>query len=272
VEATRIGALDFLEKPIGMQKLLAAVKKALERSARHAGGGLSLGAFARPGPLRDLKRRLDPGAGQEPAAAAAFRARRHCRTGGAHGTGRRQAMDRSGPRFQPLEYRSAAARGGRRAVVRRTGAADAAASRRTCCSPPNGSDRYSLRLVAATTHSSAELVAQGWEEAGLVRLFENRLGVPGLAELKDEVPDIAAHLPDATDGKRRDPAAAVFQALPSMPCASHAWDGGYAELKGAVKSLGADQPERGDRRRGCAAAAGAGRRTRRGAGSSGAGK
>jgi two-component system nitrogen regulation response regulator NtrX len=59
VEATRIGALDFLEKPIGMQKLLAAVKKAIERGARHAGGGLSLGAFARPGPLRDLKRRLD---------------------------------------------------------------------------------------------------------------------------------------------------------------------------------------------------------------------
>ena len=59
VEATRIGALDFLEKPIGMQKLLAAVKKALERGARHGSGGLSLGAFARPGPLRDLKRRLD---------------------------------------------------------------------------------------------------------------------------------------------------------------------------------------------------------------------
>ena len=53
VEATRIGALDFLEKPIGMQKLLAAVKKALERGARHGSGGLSLGAFARPGPLRD---------------------------------------------------------------------------------------------------------------------------------------------------------------------------------------------------------------------------
>ena len=35
------------------------MKKALERSARHAGGGLSLGAFARPGPLRDLKRRRD---------------------------------------------------------------------------------------------------------------------------------------------------------------------------------------------------------------------
>jgi two-component system nitrogen regulation response regulator NtrX len=27
-------------------------------------------------------------------------------------------------------------------------------------------DRYSLRLVAATTHSSAELLALGWDEAG----------------------------------------------------------------------------------------------------------
>ncbi|WP_035058822.1 sigma-54-dependent transcriptional regulator [Andreprevotia chitinilytica] len=31
VEATRIGALDFLEKPIGLQKLLAAVKRALSQ-------------------------------------------------------------------------------------------------------------------------------------------------------------------------------------------------------------------------------------------------
>ncbi|HEU6456136.1 MAG TPA: response regulator, partial [Roseateles sp.] len=32
VEATKIGALDFLEKPIGMQKLLAGVKRGLERT------------------------------------------------------------------------------------------------------------------------------------------------------------------------------------------------------------------------------------------------
>ena len=29
VEATRIGAMDFLEKPIALQKLLATVKRAL---------------------------------------------------------------------------------------------------------------------------------------------------------------------------------------------------------------------------------------------------
>jgi DNA-binding NtrC family response regulator len=47
VEATRIGALDFLEKPIGMQKLLAAVKKALERGARSASRWAPLRARAR---------------------------------------------------------------------------------------------------------------------------------------------------------------------------------------------------------------------------------
>src|SRR5512141_2384113 len=44
VEATKIGALDFLEKPIGMQKLLAAVKNGLEHGRRPV-AGLSLAAF-----------------------------------------------------------------------------------------------------------------------------------------------------------------------------------------------------------------------------------
>src|SRR5574343_222683 len=44
VEATRIGALDFLEKPIGMQKLIAAVKRGLEQGRKPVPGGLSLAA------------------------------------------------------------------------------------------------------------------------------------------------------------------------------------------------------------------------------------
>jgi DNA-binding NtrC family response regulator len=97
-------------------------------------------------------------------------------------------------------------------------------------------DRYSLRLVAATTHTSAELVALGWEEAGLTRLFETGLGVPSLTELKDEVPDIAAHLltqlMESDEIPLRRFSSAALNAL-----RQHAWSGGYAELKGAVKSL-----------------------------------
>src|SRR4026208_2384767 len=41
VEATRIGALDFLEKPIAMQRLLATVKRALRNHEAVAPRGVS---------------------------------------------------------------------------------------------------------------------------------------------------------------------------------------------------------------------------------------
>ena len=60
VEATRIGAMEFLEKPIALQKLLAAVKRGLARiKPAHAPSPLGLGAFSRSAPLRDLKKRLE---------------------------------------------------------------------------------------------------------------------------------------------------------------------------------------------------------------------
>ena len=53
VEATRIGALDFLEKPITMQKLLRAVETGLQRGsgAVQAGGGAVSAGVAAPAPV-----------------------------------------------------------------------------------------------------------------------------------------------------------------------------------------------------------------------------
>jgi two-component system nitrogen regulation response regulator NtrX len=46
VEATRIGAMEFLEKPIALQKLLAAVKRGLSRiKPTHSPSPLGLAAF-----------------------------------------------------------------------------------------------------------------------------------------------------------------------------------------------------------------------------------
>ena len=58
VEATRIGAMDFLEKPISLQKLLATVKRALRREELRPAQPLALTAFGRSGVLGDLKKRL----------------------------------------------------------------------------------------------------------------------------------------------------------------------------------------------------------------------
>jgi DNA-binding NtrC family response regulator len=58
VEATRIGALDFLEKPIAMQKLLATVKRALRAGETRAEARLSLANLGRSAPIADLRKRL----------------------------------------------------------------------------------------------------------------------------------------------------------------------------------------------------------------------
>jgi DNA-binding NtrC family response regulator len=235
VEATRIGALDFLEKPIGMQKLLAAVKKALERGARHGGGGLSLGAFARPGPLRDLKRRLDQVLARSPLlmlrAAPGGIVELVARTAQVAGKPWIDLAHDSNPLSVEMLQRASGGVLWCEELARLT-----RLQQKNLLFAAERLDRYNLRLVAATTHSSVELLALGWDEAGLQRLFETGLGVPSLGELKDEVPDIAAHLltqlMESDEIPLRRFSSAALNAL-----RQHAWDGGYGELKAAVKSL-----------------------------------
>jgi len=47
VEATRIGAMDFLEKPIALQKLLSTVKRALRSGEARPAARLTLAALGR---------------------------------------------------------------------------------------------------------------------------------------------------------------------------------------------------------------------------------
>lgn len=64
VEATKIGALDFLEKPIPLQKLLATVERALKHSNSHTTAHLSLDKLGNSAIISELNRQLERAAQQ----------------------------------------------------------------------------------------------------------------------------------------------------------------------------------------------------------------
>ncbi len=64
VEATRIGALDFLEKPIGLQKLLTVVKRAFTHQGPKAPAALNLASLGNAPAIRELQDVLDRAAKQ----------------------------------------------------------------------------------------------------------------------------------------------------------------------------------------------------------------
>ena len=59
VEATRVGAFDFLEKPIALPKLLATVERALLRGQGFAKGNFALGNLGKSQLIANLKKRLE---------------------------------------------------------------------------------------------------------------------------------------------------------------------------------------------------------------------
>jgi len=93
-----------------------------------------------------------------------------------------------------------------------------------------------LHLVVGTEADAATLAAHGWDESSLSRLLPGRLGLPALAELRDELPEIATglltQLVEAEAVPQRHLTTAALNAL-----RQHQWPGGFAELRAAVKSL-----------------------------------
>ena len=59
VEATRIGAFDFLEKPIALQKLLKTVTAALKHAEQHPKTEMNLASFGKSLLINELKQRLE---------------------------------------------------------------------------------------------------------------------------------------------------------------------------------------------------------------------
>jgi len=235
VEATRIGALDFLEKPIALQKLLNSVKRALAKTSVPAAGALTLAAFPRSAPLRDLRKRLEQVADKSPAvmlkSAQGGIVELAART--LHVPGKvwvDLALDST-----PLTLEVLQAASGGVLYVEELGRLSRLQQKNLQFALER-LEKYGMRMIVATVQDTASLLELGWEEALLTRLSDIWLNLPSLADLRDEVPGIASHLlAQLIELHGVPPRRFSTAALNTLR--QYAWPGGYGELRSAVKSL-----------------------------------
>ena len=236
VEATRIGAQDYLEKPIALQRLLATVKRALRNQDAPVPRRLSLAALGRSTALADLKKRLaqlaQVGAplllrGERGMQAEIFV--RHLLSAGAPFVAGIEALN------EPPSEVLARAAGGILFVSDLT--------RLSRSEQKNldfllvRADKHKARVVSFSPVEPQRLVSEHDFDADLaMRLSELVIALPAVREFSEEVPDIAAlELAQLVEGRICPPRRFSTAALNALR--QHAWPGNLAQLGAAVKSL-----------------------------------
>jgi len=237
VEATRIGAIDYLEKPIALQKLLSAVKRGLQRQpAIPVPMPLTLAAFPDSVPLRELYRCLRQAAGQSrlillqsgPGHLAELAARSLQTPGmpwldlgtfdNAYDLARLSTFHGGQLYLPALERLSRPQQRNLASIVDRL-------------------ERYDLRLLVACGSNREELLAAGWDSLLVERLFSHTLvGMPTLADIRDDLSELTCrilrHLVDTKEVPLR-----RFSPTALSQLRQRNWHGGYGELYATIRNL-----------------------------------
>jgi DNA-binding NtrC family response regulator len=238
VEATRIGAYDFLEKPIALQKLLATVGRALKRGGEQARSSLSLASLGRAPLVAELKQRLErvlnlrsplllsgePGCGIE--LAARFLHQRN--------TPWIAPENHSALAETPLDLLNQAREGtlflGEVSDLSRI-------EQKGLLLAASKLERYNVRLVSGASRDLAELVAHGAFDSRLYSvLAAATIRVPSLREHREDVPDIAnLTLSRMVEAKETAPRQFTTAALNALRI--YDWPGNLAQLESVVRTL-----------------------------------
>ena len=238
VEATRIGAYDFLEKPIALQKLLATVGRALKHGGEQSRPALSLESLGRGTLIADLKQRLErvanlrtpllltgePGCGIE--LAARFLHQRN--------TPWVAPESHSALAEAPLELLSQAREG---ALFLHEIADLSRVEQKGLMLAASKLERYNVRLICGASRDLAELVAGGTFDS---RLFGALAGtvirVPSLREHREDVPDLANlmlnRMVEAKEIPPRQFSTGALNALRNFD-----WPGNLTQLESVVRTL-----------------------------------
>jgi DNA-binding NtrC family response regulator len=236
VEATRIGALDFLEKPIALQRLLLTVKHALHNAESAAAPRLGLAALGRSPALAETKKRLSQLA--QSGAALLLRGERGIRPelfaqlltapGAPFLAGAEQLAE------PPSELLSRAAGG--ILFVPDLGRL-ARGEQRQLEFLLGRAEKHKVRIVSFSSVDLRVLAEKHDFDPDLgARLAQLTLKLPALRDIAEDVPDLAslmlAQLVEARACPPRRLAVAALNAL-----RHHAWPGNFAELESVVNDL-----------------------------------
>jgi two-component system, NtrC family, nitrogen regulation response regulator NtrX len=236
VEATRIGALDFLEKPIALQRLLVTVKRALRHPESVPAPHLTLSALGRSAALADAKKRLAQLA--QVAAPLMLRGERGMRAElfarllvppGAPFVDGAQMLDEA-----PSELLGKA--GGGVLFLADLSRLERAEQRHLEFLLPRA-DKHKARLVCFSPVDVRVLVDKHEFDPDLcMRLAELTLKLPAVREFAEDVPDLASlMLAQLVEARLCPPRRLAIAALNALR--HHSWPGNLAELEGVVKDL-----------------------------------
>ena len=236
VEATRIGAIDFLEKPIALQKLLATVKRALRNEGKQPQVGLTLLSLGRSAVLDDLRKRLAQIAPLsvpvllrgEPGVMPELFARYLHQPNTPWVVASASLID------TPQDLLAQAASG---LIFIEELAALSRAQQKNLAFILGKQEKARTRIVSFTVETPARLSVEfGFDAALLARLSELSLVLPALREHAEDIPDIAsillAQLVEARNCPPRHFSTAALNALRQFH-----WPRNLQDLQSAVKNL-----------------------------------
>jgi DNA-binding NtrC family response regulator len=238
VEATRIGAFDFLEKPIALQKLLSTVGRALKKGEARFRATVSLASLGKGVLISDLKKRLtqvanlktplllvgEKGSGAELCA----RFLHQPNTPWVTPTSLSQFAD------SPLDLLQQANHG--MLFVQDVSELNRI-EQKGMLLILGKLEKFDVRLVCATESPLFDMVQQGAFNAELFQTLSGlTLLIPSLREHREDVTDIAslmlAQFVEAKEAPARQFSTAALNAL-----RNYTWPGNLPQLHNAVKTL-----------------------------------
>jgi two-component system, NtrC family, nitrogen regulation response regulator NtrX len=238
VEATRLGAFDFLEKPIALQKLLKTVGAAIKHTEHLAHTEINLSSFGKSAVIQELKQRLEQLA-------------RHKNTlfligkkGGSVPLCAKFLRPHNAPWVALTEYEKLVtapleileqAREGVVFVdeVTRLGKTE----QKGLSLLINKSDKYGVRVICASEHGLPQLIEKAMLEQSLLQTLAGAaVKVPCLDEHKEDIPDLATAMATLmVEASKIDYKAFDVAALNALRNAD--WPGDLDELESVVQNL-----------------------------------